>query len=61
VYLPGGGWRGFDPTEGHAVNENYIALARSAQADLINPVTGTYKSKTSVSSELEAHVEILEA
>ena len=61
VYLPCGGWRGFDPTEGHSVNENYIALARSAQADLINPVKGTYKSKTPVSSELKAHVDIFEA
>lgn len=61
VYLPGGGWRGFDPTEGHSVNENYIALARSAQADLINPVTGTYKSKTPVNSELKAYVDIFEA
>lgn len=61
VYLPGGGWRGFDPTEGCSVNENYIALARSAQADLINPVTGTYKSKLAVNSRLEAYVDIFEA
>lgn len=61
VYLPGGGWRGFDPTEGGAVNENYIALARSAQTDLVNPVKGTYKSKTPVNSSLEANVDIFEA
>lgn len=60
AYLPGGGWRGFDPTEGSSVNENYVALARSAQPDLINPVTGTYKSKTPVSSTLKANVDILE-
>lgn len=58
VYLPGGGWRGFDPTEGQAVNKNYVALAASAQSDLINPVTGTYKSVSPVVSTLQANVDI---
>ncbi|MFN3851359.1 MAG: transglutaminase domain-containing protein [Spirosomataceae bacterium] len=43
AYLPGGGWRGFDPTEGVIVDHQYIALASSAQPELINPVTGTFR------------------
>src|SRR6218665_1930288 len=31
VYLPGAGWRGFDPTEGKIVDNHYITLASSAQ------------------------------
>ncbi|MCD8540442.1 MAG: transglutaminase family protein [Leadbetterella sp.] len=43
VFLPGGGWRGFDPTEGQAVNRNYIALANSLEPLGINPVRGTFR------------------
>lgn len=43
VYLPGAGWRGFDPTEGRIVDFHYIALASSAQAELINPIRGGFR------------------
>lgn len=52
VYLPGGGWRGFDPTEGKAVDHAYVVLASSAQPDHISPVTGTIRSKETVESSL---------
>lgn len=58
VYLPGGGWRGFDPTEGKAIDANYIALATSAQPEQINPTTGTFSSKVPVNSTLKASVVI---
>lgn len=56
VYLPGAGWRGFDPTEGRIVDFHYIALASSAQAELINPIRGGFRG-TAVSS-LNAFVDI---
>ena len=43
VYLPGAGWRGFDPTEGRIADFHYIALASSAQAELINPIRGGFR------------------
>lgn len=56
VYLPGGGWRGFDPTEGNSVNETYLALAASAQPDHINPITGSFKSQKGVDSTLTTEI-----
>lgn len=41
VYLPGGGWRGYDPTLGIAVAEGHIALAASPFSRGATPVTGT--------------------
>lgn len=46
VYLPGAGWRGFDPTEGRIADFHYIALASSAQAELINPIRGGFRGNT---------------
>lgn len=60
VFLPGGGWRGFDPTEGQAVNKNYIALANSLEPSGVNPVRGTFRGIPGVESELETYVSIRE-
>jgi transglutaminase-like putative cysteine protease len=57
VYLPGAGWRGFDPTAGVITNNQYITLASSAQAELINPIRGGFRGNAS--SVLEAYVNII--
>lgn len=43
VYLPGGGWRGYDPTLGLAVADQHIALAASADPARTLPVSGTFR------------------
>ncbi len=42
IYLPGGGWRGFDPTTGFAVSNRHIAIAVGARPEQAAPVSGTY-------------------
>ena len=56
VYLPGGGWRSFDPTEGKVADNQYVTLATSAQPALISPVTGTFRG--TAKSTFEASVKI---
>lgn len=58
VYLPGGGWRGFDPTSGVIVDNQYITLASSSEAELINPITGGFRGDSS--SILDAYVSIIQ-
>lgn len=58
VLLPGGGWRGFDPTEGQVVNKNYIALASSIEPLGLNPVRGTFRGPQGVESVLKTKVKI---
>ena len=43
VYLPGGGWRGYDPSLGLAVSGNHVALASGYHPSLAAAVTGTYR------------------
>ena len=40
VYLPGGGWRGYDPTHGLAVSDRHIALVASPLPNYCAPVAG---------------------
>jgi transglutaminase-like putative cysteine protease len=41
-FLPGAGWRGFDPTNGILADAHHIAIATSVTAGEIPPVEGTY-------------------
>lgn len=43
VYLPGFGWKGFDPTHGLAVADRHIAYAASAVPENAAPVTGSFR------------------
>ncbi len=58
VYLPGAGWRGFDPTEGRAMVNNHICLGASGDNDLLAPVMGAFRG--SATSILTTHVDIEE-
>lgn len=40
VYLPGAGWRGYDPTLGLAVGDRHIVLAASGMPRRTMPITG---------------------
>jgi len=57
VYLPGGGWRGYDPTHGLAVNDRYVALTARPQPQDTLPVTG-YILTPGVNSHLEYEIKI---
>ena len=47
VYLPGGGWRGYDPTQHEVVSGNHIPLAASCLPEEITPVLGSYRGAAS--------------
>ncbi|TVQ57649.1 MAG: transglutaminase family protein [Spirulina sp. DLM2.Bin59] len=40
VYLPGAGWRGYDPTQGLVVSEGHIPLCASAHPSNTMPIEG---------------------
>jgi transglutaminase-like putative cysteine protease len=42
VYLPGAGWKGFDPTIGEIVGINHIAVAVARLPELVPPVAGSF-------------------
>ncbi|MBV9999637.1 MAG: transglutaminase family protein [Verrucomicrobia bacterium] len=57
VYLPGGGWRGYDPTHGIAVADQHVAVAATRQSRDATPIEGTFQG-SDVTSKMEAHVKI---
>jgi transglutaminase-like putative cysteine protease len=53
VYLPGAGWRGYDPSGGGLIDDRYIVLATSSKAHLTAAVSGSFSGSTPVESELK--------
>jgi len=46
VYLPGAGWKGFDPTLGEVVGDKHIAVAVARLPDTVSPVSGSFFGPT---------------
>lgn len=42
VYIPGGGWRGFDPSHGTAVTDAHVVVAAAGTAAGTLPIEGTF-------------------
>lgn len=42
VYLPGAGWRGFDPTAGEVTGSRHIAVAVARHPETVPPVAGSF-------------------
>jgi transglutaminase-like putative cysteine protease len=57
VYLPGAGWRGFDPTHGTAVADTHVTVAAAAHPKDTMPVIGAFTGQ-GVTSTIEYDVQI---
>jgi transglutaminase-like putative cysteine protease len=56
VYLPGAGWRGYDPTMGLVVSDRHIATAASEWPRYTAPITGTHRGDNGTSVYFESNV-----
>lgn len=59
VFLPGAGWKGFDPSHGIACDHHHIALCTSADPALTLPVTGTYRGVSQCTMSVDMAIESL--
>jgi len=57
VYLPGAGWRGYDPSWGLAVSDLHIPLAAGPSAPDAAPLSGNFRG-TDVLSKLDYQVKV---
>ena len=56
VYLPGAGWRGFDPSLGLAVTERHLAVATGRTPADAAPTSGAFRGEAE--SRMDARIEI---
>lgn len=60
AYLPGAGWRGYDPTLGLCVADGHVALCAAHRPELTAPVTGTFRGDAVSTLEHTITLEISE-
>lgn len=53
VYLPGAGWRGFDPTHGIACYDRHITISTSHEPQLTIPIHGHFRGYANVRMRTE--------
>lgn len=58
VYLPGAGWRGYDPTNGVLANQFFIPSAVTSDPATVNPIQGRFFAKRPLASELEVSLRL---
>ncbi len=60
VYLPGAGWKGFDPTNGILANSYFLPCAVSHHPLAVNPIQGAYYSKSVTAATMSVDLAIEE-
>jgi transglutaminase-like putative cysteine protease len=58
VYLPGIGWRGYDPARGLAVSNGHVAVAAGFDYDLASPVAGWYSGGSGSRMEASLNLQV---
>ncbi len=57
VYLPGGGWKGFDPTLGLLTTSQHIPVAVSRHPENAMPISGSFIGPGSATLQVDVRVE----
>ena len=58
VYLPGAGWRGYDPTHGLTVADRHMALVAMPSHQNTAPISGSLRQTGAVQSQMQYHLMI---
>jgi len=60
IYLPGAGWKGFDPTNGILAGNTFVPVAVALHPEATTPIQGAYVHLGKVESTLTSEVVITE-
>ena len=60
LYIPGAGWRGFDPSGKGLIDERYLTLVSSSKSKLTAVITGNFRGRTNLKNNLSWEIKPLE-
>jgi transglutaminase-like putative cysteine protease len=58
VYLPGAGWKGFDPTSGTLAGSQHVAVAVSRHPEAATPISGSFTGPVTAFLGIEVDVKL---
>ena len=59
LYIPGAGWRGFDPSGKGLIDERYLTLVSSSKSNLTSVITGNFRGRTNLKNNLSWEIKPL--
>ncbi|HWL09119.1 MAG TPA: transglutaminase family protein [Planctomicrobium sp.] len=59
VYLPGAGWRGFDPTNNKLVGSEHISVAVAREQEKAAPLSGSWEGPAGSFERMEVSVQVI--
>jgi transglutaminase-like putative cysteine protease len=59
IYLPGAGWRGFDPTNNKLVGAEHISVAVAREQEKAMPLSGSWEGPAGAFERLEVSVQVV--
>jgi transglutaminase-like putative cysteine protease len=61
IYLPGAGWRGFDPTNNKLAGSEHISVAVAREQDKASPLSGSWQGPEDAFERMDVSVQVVEA
>jgi transglutaminase-like putative cysteine protease len=58
VYLPGAGWRGFDPTNNKLAGNEHVSVAVAREQEKACPLAGTWEGPANAFNRMEVSVQV---
>ncbi|MGC1479958.1 MAG: transglutaminase family protein [Chthoniobacterales bacterium] len=60
IYIPGAGWRGFDPTNNTYAGSQHVSVAVNRDPEKANPVTGSWSGPPGAALGMNVQVEVVQ-
>jgi hypothetical protein len=60
VYLPGAGWKGFDPTSGIMTGAQHVTVAVSRNPENAAPVAGSFQGPSNAFQSIQVDVTVVQ-
>jgi transglutaminase-like putative cysteine protease len=61
IYIPGAGWRGFDPTNNKLVGSEHIPVAVSREQEKASPLSGSWEGPADAFDRMTVSVQVVQA
>lgn len=59
IYLPGAGWRGYDPTNNKPVGSEHVSVAVAREQDKACPLSGTWEGPSDAFDGMDVSVQVV--
>ncbi|HMO86540.1 MAG TPA: transglutaminase family protein, partial [Lacipirellulaceae bacterium] len=61
IYLPGAGWRGYDPTNNKLVGPEHVSVAVSREQEKASPLAGSWEGPADAFERMDVSVQVFSA